>query len=65
MDANQEIWETLAARRRNEKMTEAEREAFNAAEQNADDTSVERGFEFFSAEWYQVFAMSYEFMSEQ
>jgi hypothetical protein len=58
-DANEALWSAMV----NDPAPKdsAERAAFNLAEQNADDTSVEQGFEGHSPAWYASFASSYKF----
>lgn len=56
-DANEALWVQLVSSERGT----AERAAFNLASENADDTAVERGFACFSAEWYAIFASSYQY----
>lgn len=58
VDANEALWVKLT--NDSVKGTD-ERAAYNLASDNADDTSVEQGFECFSAQWYACFAASYQF----
>jgi hypothetical protein len=55
-------WEDLTRRQAARQLTPAERAAYNLASDNADDTSVERRFDLFSAAWYRVFASTYQAM---
>lgn len=59
MDWNEALWNTMV----NDPAPRGsvERAAFNLAEQNAEDTAVEKGLASFSAEWFGIFASSYQF----
>jgi methylase of polypeptide subunit release factors len=54
------LWKSLTNRRA--ELSDRERAAYNLAEQNAGDTSVERSFALFSQDWYEVFASSYDYL---
>lgn len=58
-DQAEALWTKLA----NEpaKRGSRERAAYNLAEQNADDTSVEEGFAVHSPRWFACFASTYDY----
>lgn len=56
--ADEILWEDLVNGR--SELTREQRAAFNLAEQNADDTSVEMNFETMTGPWFGYFARTYE-----
>ena len=60
--SSEALWDEISARREHGELTERERTCWIAAEQNADDTSVEQSFEVFSQEWFRIFGRTYQAM---
>jgi len=63
MPADEQLWEQVSEARRNGALTPAQLDAWNVAEENADDTAAERGFALHTAGWFRIFALTYEGMT--
>ena len=58
---SEEIWSDAVTREWARTLSRRESAAMRSAEQNADDASVENGFETFTAPWFDSFARTYDF----
>lgn len=63
-DPNERRWIELVRRDAAAMLDDSEKEAVYAAELNAGQTGDERGYADYSADWYRVFADSYDLLRD-